>query len=351
MTGQPNDDRARRTTLQNADARVATALNDMSERPHPVRHRTALLLAGALVLVASAATGQIYPTKPIRVVTADPGGSNDFLARLLAQGLSPVLGQQVIVDNRASALVAPIVAQATPDGYSLLITTGIVWVRPFLQAAQYDPVKDFAPITIAVSSPNILVVHPSAAVGSVKELIALAKAKPGTLNYGSGATGSASHLAAELFKSLAQVDIVRVPYKGAGPAVNGLIAGQVHVMFATASSVVPHIKSGRLKALGVTSAQPSALLPELAPVSAAGLPGYEAASVIGVFTPAKTPAAIVERLHREIAKTLNQPDARARLNNAGMEVLASSPAQSAAMIAADMTRMEKLIKHAGIRVE
>ena len=150
---------------------------------------------------------------------------------------------------------------------------------------------------------------------------------------------------------MANVDIVRVPYKGAGPAVNGLIAGQVHVMFATASSIVAHIKSGRVKALGVTSAQPSALLPELASVGASGLPGYEAASVIGVFAPAKTPAAIVSRLHQEITKTLNQPETRARLSNAGMEVLASSPAQSTAMIAADMARMGKLIRDAGIRVE
>jgi tripartite-type tricarboxylate transporter receptor subunit TctC len=316
-----------------------------------MRNRASLLLAGAMILGTAAAAGQTYPTKPIRVVTADPGGSNDFLARLLAQVMSGSLGQQVIVDNRASALVAPIVAKSIPDGYTLLITTGIVWIRPFLQAAQYDPVKDFAPITIAVSSPNVLVVHPSIAVNSVKELIALAKGKPGALNYASGATGSASHLAAELFKSMAGVDIVRVPYKGAGPAVNGIIAGQVQVMFGTAGSVVPHIRSSRLKALAVTSAEPSSMLPELPAISAAGVPGYEAASVIGVFAPAKTPAAIVKRLHHEIVTTLNQPETKARLNNAGMEVVGSSPSQSAAMIAADMARMGNLIKEAGIRVE
>jgi tripartite-type tricarboxylate transporter receptor subunit TctC len=307
--------------------------------------------AGAMILGADVVSGQDYPNKPIRIITADPGGSNDFLSRVIAQGISEPMGQQVIVDNRASAVVAGMVAKSMPDGYTLLVTTGIVWILPFLQATSYDPVKDLAPITLAVSSPNILVVHPGVAVNSVKELIALAKAKPGELNYGSGATGSTSHLAAELFKAMAGVNIVRIPYKGAGPAVNGLIGGQVQLMIATSGSVAPHIKSGRLKALAVTSVQPSEIFPGLPTVGASGLPGYDAASMIGVFAPAKTPMAIVNRLNLEIVKTVNRPDAKAKLFNAGMEIVGSSPAQSAAAIKADMARMGKVIKDAGIHAE
>ena len=320
---------------------------------HPARpgYRATLLSAAVMILGIGAASGQVYPNRPIRIVTADPGGSNDFLARVIGQGVSESLGQQVIVDNRASALVAGIVAKSMPDGYTLLVTTGLVWILPLLQTTSYDPVKDLAPITLAVSTPNILVVHPGVAVNSVQEVIALAKARPGELNYGSGATGSASHLGAELFKAMAGVNIVRIPYKGAGPAVNGLIGGQVQLMMATAGSVAPHIKSGRLKALAVTSAQPSEMFPGLPTVSASGLPGYDATSMIGVLAPARTPAAIVNRLNQEIVKALNRPDTKAKLYNAGMEIVGSSPAQSVATIAGDMARMGKLIKDAGIRAE
>jgi len=310
-----------------------------------------LVSAGVMISGCSVVSAQDYPSKPIRIVTADPGGSNDFLSRVIAQGIAEPMGQQVIVDNRASALVAGLVAKSMPDGYTLLVTTGIVWILPFLQTTSYDPVHDLAPITLAVSSPNILAVHPGVAVNSVQALIALAKTKPGELNYGSGATGSTSHLGAELFKAMAGVNIVRIPYKGAGPAVNGLIGGQVQMMVASSSSVAPHIKSGRLKALAVTSLQPSEMFPDLPTVSASGLPGFDAASMIGMFAPAKTPTAIVNRLHLEIVKTLNRPDTRAKLFIAGMEILGSSPAQSAATIKADMARMGKVIKDAGIRAE
>jgi len=316
-----------------------------------MRNREILFVAGMMMLGAGGASGQAYPTRPIRIVTADPGGANDFLSRLIGQGMSESLGQQVIVDNRASALVAPLVAKSTPDGYTLLVATGIVWIVPLLQATQYDPVKDLVPITLAVSLPSILVVHPSVAVASVKELIALAKARPGELNYGSGANGSATHLAAELFKAMAGINVVRVPYKAAGPAVNGLIGGQVQMMVATASSVAPHIKSGRLKALAVTSARPSEMVPDLPTVSASGVPGYEAATLIGVFAPAKTPAAIIGRLHQEIVKALNRPDIKAKLHNGGMEIVGSTPTQSTTMIAADMATMGKVIRDTGIRAE
>ena len=309
------------------------------------------VLAGMMVLGSHRAFSENYPIKSIRIVTAEPGASNDFLSRIIANGISEPLGQQVIVDNRATALVAGIVAKALPDGYTLLVITGAVWILPLLQTTSYDPVKDLVPITLAVSMPNILVVHPTVAVDSVKDLIALAKAKPGELNYGSGSTGSASHLAAELFKTMAGINIVRIPYKGAGPAVNALIGGQAQLMVATSISVAPHIKSGRLRALAVTSAQPSEMFPGLPTIAASGLPGYDMASMIGVFAPAKTPLTIVKRLHQEIVKTLNRPDTKARLFNAGMELLGSSLAQSTAIIKADMARVGKIIQDAGIRVE
>jgi tripartite-type tricarboxylate transporter receptor subunit TctC len=313
-------------------------------------------ISSCLTVISVAATAplamaQNYPTKPVRIVTAEPGASNDFLSRIIAQGISEPLGQQVIVDNRASALVAGIVAKSNPDGYTLMVTTGLVWILPFLQSTSYDPVKDFLPVTIATSSPNVVVVHPSVAVNSVKELIALAKAKPGQLNYGSGSTGSASHLAAELFKSMAGINIVRVPYKSAGPAVTALIAGEVQLMVATSTSVAPHIKSGKLRALAVTSAQPSSAFPGLPTVTASGVPGYEASALLGVFAPAKTSTAIINRLNQEIVKAMNRPDMKERLAAAGMDVVGSSPAQSAVIIRNDMALMGKVIKDAGIRAE
>jgi tripartite-type tricarboxylate transporter receptor subunit TctC len=314
-----------------------------------------ILLLGMMILGMGAATGQNYPNKPIRIVTTEPAGAADIATRLIAPGLTGSLGQQVIVDNRSGAgSVAAIesVAKGPPDGYTLLLHGSPVWLMPFMRDhVPWDPVRDFSPITLAVTLPNLLVVHPSLPVRSVKELIALAKARPGELNYGSGSTGASNHLAAELFSAMARVSMVRIPYKGGGPAVLGLIGGQVQLMFATAASVSPHVKSGRLRALAVTSAEPSALFPGLPAVAASGLPGYEAGTIYGVFAPANTPALLIERLHQEIARALNRAEVKERLFNSGMEAAGSSPEAFAAVIKSDMAKWGKVIRDAGIRDE
>ena len=306
-----------------------------------------MLSVGLMVSGAGVVSGQNYPNKPIRIVTSEPGGGNDIVARLVAEGLTASLGQRVIVDNRG-IIAAEIAAKATPDGYTLLIYGSNIWLMQYLRDnVPWDPLRDFAPLTVAVNLPNILVVHPSLPVKSVKELVELAKAKPGELNYAAGTIGVSPHLAAELFKALAGVNIVRVPYKGGGPALNGLIGGEVHLMFPNAGSVMPHIKSGRVRALAVSTAQPSALAPGL-PTVAEAVPGYETGAVICVFAPARTPAAIVDLLNREIVRVLNGAVVKARLFNSGSEVVANSPTEFAAFITSDMARMGKVIRDAGI---
>ena len=304
-----------------------------------------MLSVGLMVSGAGVVSGQNYPNKPIRIVTSEPGGGNDIVARLVAEGLTASLGQRVIVDNRG-IIAAEIAAKATPDGYTLLIYGSNIWLMQYLRDnVPWDPLRDFAPLTVAVNLPNILVVHPSLPVKSVKELVELAKAKPGELNYAAGTIGVSPHLAAELFKALAGVNIVRVPYKGGGPALNGLIGGEVHLMFPNAGSVMPHIKSGRVRALAVSTAQPSALAPGL-PTVAEAVPGYETGAVICVFAPARTPAAIVDLLNREIVRVLNGAVVKERLFNSGSEVVANSPREFAAFIKSDMARMGKVIRDA-----
>lgn len=311
------------------------------------------LSAGVAVLGAGGLSAQNYPNKPIRIVAAAPGGTGDFVARLVGQGLTARLGQQVIVENRGAGggiIAAQTVAQAAPDGYTLLSYGPTIWLLPFLRSSlPYDPVRDFSPVTSLVTAPNLLVVHPSLPVKSVSELIALAKGRPGELNYGSGATGATPHLAAELFKAMAGVDIVRINYKGTGQALNDLIAGQVQLMFSSAAAGLAHVKSGRLRALAVTSAQPSALFPGMPTVAAAGLPGYESASIFAVFAPAKTPAALIRRLNQEIVRVLNGADVKEKLFNAGVEVVGSSPEEFAATMKSEMARWGKVIRDAGIR--
>jgi tripartite-type tricarboxylate transporter receptor subunit TctC len=306
---------------------------------------------GMMVLGAGIVFGQKYPNKPIRIVASAAGGSGDFAARLIAQGLSGALSQQVVVDNRGGVIPGEIVSKAPPDGYTLLIDAASFWIGPLLQETPYDPVKDFAPVTLTDSAPNVLVVNPSLPVKSVKELIALAKARPGELNYGSSSTGSTPHLAAELFNMMAGVKIVRVPFKGSGPAVISLLGGQVQLMFATAGSVAPHVKSGRLRALAVASLQPSALAPGLPTIAASGVPGYEAVAFEGMFAPAKTPVAIIDRLNQEIVRVLNRAEVKERFFNAGVETVGSTPEEFAAAIKSNVAKWGKLIKDAGIRDE
>ncbi len=310
----------------------------------------AALFAGACC-VTHAAYSQQYPTRVVRIVTADAGGGGDFVARVVAQGLTESLGEPVIVENRAGVQSIEAVARAQPDGYTLLLHGSSIWLTPFLRdSAAWDPLKDFAPITIPGSSPNILVVYPALPVKSVRELIAYAKAKPGELNYGALVGGSA-HLAAELFKSMADIRIVHIPYKGNGPALTALMGGEVQMMFPNAASVTAHVKAGRLLALAVTSSKPSILAPGLPTVAAAGLAGYESISMHGMLAPARTPAAIITRLNRDIARYLATPDAAKRLLDAGVEAVGSSPEELARAMKAEMTRLGKVIRDAGIRAE
>ena len=308
-------------------------------------------VALALTFASSGGAAQSYPVRPIRIVTAPIGAGNDFMARIIAQGLAAGLGQQLVVDNRPAAILGELVAKAPPDGYTLLAVGSVLWLTPLLQDnVGYDPVKDFSPIAVTGLSVNILVVHPSVAANSVKELVALAKAKPGQLNYATGGTGSSNHLAAELFKSMAGIDLVRIPYKGSGPAVNDLVSGQVQIMFPTTAAGMPHVKSGRLKALGVTSLQRSALAPGLATVAESGVPGYESVVMYALFAPAKTPAAVIKRLNKEVVQYLKSPAGTERFFTAGIEVVASTPGELATAMKSEMTRMGKLIKDAGLRV-
>ena len=310
----------------------------------------------ATIITVSLASGSLiaqnYPSKPVRILAGGAGGGGDFAARLIAQGLSSTLGQQVVIDNRGGSVAVPAgqVAKAPADGHMLLFFSAFVWLYPLLaDNVPYDPVRDLAPITLAIMSPQMLVVHPSLQVNSVKELIALARAKPGALNYASAGNGTGSHLAAELFAAMASVKIVRIGYRSTGESVINLLTGQTQLMVATAPSVAPHVRSSRLRALAVTSAQPSALLPGLPTIASTGVPGYESITQWGMFAPAKTPDAIVRLLNQETVRVLNRTDMKEKLLGAGVETVASSPEELTAMIKAEMTRMGKVIRDAGIR--
>jgi tripartite-type tricarboxylate transporter receptor subunit TctC len=301
------------------------------------------------VTLAAAQDG--YPAKVIRIVAPAVGGGSDVVGRLIAPGLSAALGQQVIIDNRG-AIASEIVAKSPPDGYTLLINGSPMWLLPVIRpSSSWEATRDFAPITLAVSSPSMLVVHPSVPVKNVKELIALAKKNPGKLNYAAGTLGAAPHLAGELFKTMAGVNIVRVPYKGSGPGLLGVMTGEVEFMFPGAASAWTYVKQNKLKGLAICSAKQSPLFPGLPTVSATGLPGYESISPQALVAPAKTPPAIVNRLNQEIVRVLNTPDIKERFANGGMEVVGNSPGEFAQAIKTDIARVRKLVKEAGIQSE
>ena len=312
-----------------------------------------MMFSGGMILAAGVACGQNYPVKPVRIVTAEAGGSNDFAARLVAPGLSSALGQQVLIDNRGPGIIpSETVARAPADGHTLLLHGSSIWLSSFLQDnVPYDALRDFAPITILTSAPNVLIVHPSLPVKSVKDLVAFAKARPGALNYGASGAASSPRLAAELFKAMAGVNIVRINYRGSGPTLVALVAGEVQLAFSSPGGALPHIEAGRLRALAVATAQPSALLPGLPTVAASGLPGYEYSQAYAVFAPAKTPAAVVNRLNQEIARVLSRPEVRERFLTGGVEPVGSSPEQLTAKMKYDMTRLGKMIKDLGLRSE
>ncbi|MEO7726136.1 MAG: tripartite tricarboxylate transporter substrate binding protein [Burkholderiales bacterium] len=315
------------------------------------------LVCAWLMTGAASASAADYPEKPVRfVVGFTPGGPSDLVARLLGQKLAEMWGQQVVIDNRAGAggnIAAELVAKAPGDGYTLLLgNNSILATNAALYGKlAYDPVKDFAPVILVASQPNILVVHPSLPVRSVKELIALAKSKPGQLNYASSGSGAAAHLSGELFKTMARVDMVHIPYKGAGPALNDVLAGQDQLMFATALSVVPHIKSGRLRALGVTTASRMKSMPELPTIAEAGVPGFEATTWHGIVMPSNTPAALVLRVNADTAKVLNLPDIRERFSSLGGEIIGGTPDEFAAYIKKEIPKWAKVVRDSGARAD
>jgi len=304
----------------------------------------------AAVCICGFATvwAQPYPAKPVRIVTVAPGSANDIVARLIAQEIRTGLGQPVVVDNRG-AVAAELVARAPADGYTLLLYGSAVWLSPFIRASTpYDPVKDFTPITLVASSPNVVVVHPSLPVKSARELIALARSRPGEINYAAGSLGAAPHLAAELFKAMGKLNIVRVAYKGTGGSLIGILSGEVGLMFPTAGSVTPYIKAGKLRALAVTSLQPTALAPGL-PLLSESLPGYESVSLNGMLAPARTPDNIIRQINAEVAKVMTRADIKEKLVAAGTDAMSTSPEEFAAIIRTDMAKWGKVIREAGIR--
>ena len=297
-----------------------------------------------------------YPTKPIRlIVPLTAGGPTDLLARIIAVPLSDALGQQVIVDNRPGAggnIGADISAKSPPDGYTLFMgTSGPLSINSTLYPKlPFDPIRDFAPVILTASAPFVVIVNPSVAAHNMKELIALAKAKPGQLNYGS-VPGSASHLSTELFKMMAGVNIVHIPYKGAAPATTDVIAGQIQMSFASTPGSVPVVKSGKVRALGVTSAKRIAKLPDVPTVAESALPGYEASVWYGVVAPAHTPREIVQRLNTEIAKIVATPSHRERMLAGDFEPTTSTPEQFGAFIRSETAKWGKVVKASGAKAE
>ena len=308
--------------------------------------RVAVLALGAVCSIT--AWGQEYPARAIRIITAPAGGGNDFSARLVARGISGPLGQQVIVDNRPTVLAPEITAKAAPDGYTMLLNGSSHWIGPYVERVSYDPVRDFAPVTLVDRTPVILVVHPSLPVTSVKQLIALAKARPGQLNFSSGAPGTSNYLGGVLFNHYAGVNIVHIPYKGAAPAMTAVMSGETQLMFASAGGSMPHVKSGRLRALAVGSAQPSQLAPGLPTIAESGARGYVCETLHALFFPAGTPAPIVTRLHQEVDRFLRSPDGRDQFMKSGVEAVSSTPEQLAATMKSEMETIGKVLRAAGV---
>ena len=316
-----------------------------------------------LIVLAAAglnegAWGQQYPTKPIRMVIGfAPGGGTDIVGRILSQKLAEALGQPVMPDNRGGAagqIGTDVVAKAPSDGYTVLMghIAALSILPSLVQKLPYDPVKDFAPVSLVAIGPNLLVVHPSLPVKTVKDLIALAKARPGQLQFASPGAGSVQHLAGELFKLNAKVDMLHVPYKGSGQSIVDLVAGHVHLNFDSVPPVLPHVKSGRLRAIAVTSEKRYALLPEIPTVSESGLPGFDMSTWWGLLMPSNgNSKQVVARLHAETVKILRMPDVKERMAAVGAETVGNSPEEFAAFIRAERTKYAKIVKDANIKLD
>jgi tripartite-type tricarboxylate transporter receptor subunit TctC len=326
--------------------------------PHPVRQ---FAVGFALLWAASAATGAqqeaaSYPVRPVRLIDPyAPGGGSGLIARLVGARLGETWGRQVVVDNRpgaAAAIGTEIAARSAPDGYTLCMgTSGSIAISPNMNKVPYDPVKDLIPITQTSAQVMVVVLHPSVPIQSVKELIAHARAQPDRIIYASSGTGGSGHLAAELFQALAKVKMTHVPYKGNGPAVLAQVAGEVQLGFNNILAVLPHVQSGRLKAIAVTSAKRAPTVPDLPTLAEAGVAGYEATSWNGIFAPAKTPRPIIDKIHADVVKILKAPDVREKLIAAGSDPVGSTPEEFLAFVKVELARWGKVIRENNIRAE
>jgi tripartite-type tricarboxylate transporter receptor subunit TctC len=326
--------------------------------PSAIRHSPLWQLAVALALIAASAPAiaQGYPTGPVRVIVPfPPGGGVDSMGRLVSQKLAEAFGRQFVVDNRGGAngmIGSEAVAKSPKDGHTLMVNGANFVTTPILfTQVSYDPIKDFDPVSLMALGPNVLVVHPSLPVKSVKELIALARAKPGHVQFAGSGSGSTPHLAGELFNTMARVDMVHIPYRGSGPAMIGLLSGEASIMFLPAINAGPHVKSGRLRALAVTSRERLPAMPELPTISESGLKGYESAQWYGVLAPAGTPADILNLLNTHIAKIMQAPDMKQRLTAEGLVTVGSTRDQFAAHIQAEAAKWAKVIKASGAKVD
>ena len=316
-----------------------------------------VMLCAAAMSAATLSAAQEFPNKPIRLlVPAAPGGGADFLARIIGTKLGESLGQSVVIDNRAGAsgtIAAGATSKAEADGYTMLLgqSTSMVIAPQLMQKLPYDTLRELIPVTLVAEVPNVLVVHPSVPAASVAQLIALAKAKPDALNFASAGNGAPSHLAGEMFKTATSTTLTHVPYKGAGPAVNALIASEVQVMFAPIVAVLPHVKSGRLKALAVTSAARSKAAPELPTLAESGLAGYEISSWFGLFVPTGTPAPVIDKLYRETAAVLKSADVVERFSKEGAEPVGSSPANFQKYVRTEFDKYTRVLKDNNIKAD
>ena len=313
------------------------------------------LIATAIAYMPGA-RAQAYPTKPIRIVVPfPPGGTSDILARAIGQKLAEEWRQQVIVDNRPGAganIGAEVVAKASADGYTLFLASTIHTINPSLyKKLNYDPVKDFTPVMLVVATSQVLCVHPSLPVKSVKEFIAYSRKRPGELNYSSAGNGSQPHLTAELFKARTGINIVHIPYKGAPPAMTDLLAGQVALTFATAPSAVPHVKAGKLRALGVSTAKRISALPDVPTIAEAGVPGFEAVGWNGLVGPAGMPAAIVDKLNATVTRIVHEPAMSKYLSSQGADPETGTPAEFAAYIKSEIAKWAQVVKDSGAQID
>lgn len=318
-------------------------------------NRASLLVLG-LMLLSTQTFAQAYPAKPIRVIDAyPPGGSTDVVARIISPRFAESTGHAWVIDNRPGAqgiIGTEFVSKAPPDGYTLLMFTGSHTIHPSVyKNLPYDLVKAFAPVTQTTLTTNLLVVHPSLPVRSLKELIALARSRPGQLNYSSAGTGSTTHMAMELLKSMAKIDIAHIPYKGSAPAVIDGVAGHVALLFGPMPVVVPHVMSGRLRPIAVSTARRSISLPAIPTVAEAGVPGYESTNSVGVLAPAGSPRDIVNKLNQEIVRALNLPDVRDRLHSLGSELVGSTPEQFGEFIRNEIVKWARVVQEARIPVQ